>query len=93
MRELAKVLRTDLAWPDSEIIEQLKEVARLATMVEPKFALDVVAADPDDNRILECALAGNANLVVSGIVHLTKLKIFRRIAILRPADFLRMLSP
>lgn len=41
--------------------------------------------------ILECALAGSANLIVSGDRHLTKLKIFRGIAIVRPADFLRIL--
>jgi predicted nucleic acid-binding protein len=80
-----------LAWPDREIIAHLKEITRVAKIVEAKLTLDVVAADPDDNRILECALAGSANLVVSGDRHLTRLKVFRGIAIMRPADFLRML--
>jgi putative PIN family toxin of toxin-antitoxin system len=91
IRELADVLRRSLDRPEAEIIAQLKRVTRVAEMAEPRFILDVVAADPDDNRILECALAGNANLVVSGDRHLTSLKTFRGITILRPADFLRIL--
>jgi predicted nucleic acid-binding protein len=52
----------------------------------------VVAADPDDDRILECAVAGAADLIVSGDHHLNRLKSFRGIGIVRPVDFLRTLS-
>jgi predicted nucleic acid-binding protein len=62
---------------------------RVATVVEPKIALRVIKADPDDDRILECALAGDADLIVSGDHHLTKLKDFEGIGIVRPVDFLR----
>jgi predicted nucleic acid-binding protein len=46
---------------------------------------------PDDDRIVESAVAGNADLIVSGDRHLTKLKTFEGIGIVRPADFLRTL--
>lgn len=52
----------------------------------------VVAADPDDDRIVECAVAGNADLIVSSDHHLTKLKEFRGIGIVRPMDFRRTLG-
>ncbi len=54
--------------------------------------LQVIASDPDDDRILECALAGNADLIVSGDRHLTRVKAFEGIGIVRPTDFLRMLG-
>jgi putative PIN family toxin of toxin-antitoxin system len=92
IREMADVLRMDLAWPESEIIAQLKLVVRVAKIVEPTFTLDVIAADPDDDRILECAVSGNADLIVSGDRHLTKLKRFQGIGIVRPVDFLRTLG-
>ena len=87
--ELGDVLRSDLRWPEDEIIARLKLIVRVATVVEPKIALRVIKADPDDDRILECALAGDADLIVSGDHHLTKLKDFEGIGIVRPVDFLR----
>lgn len=61
---------------------------RCARVVEPTEALDVVPADPTDNRILECAVAAGSDVIVSGDLHLLKLKEFRGIKIQRPADFL-----
>ncbi|HTS49979.1 MAG TPA: putative toxin-antitoxin system toxin component, PIN family [Bryobacteraceae bacterium] len=90
--ELASVLRADLAWPEEEIVAQLKLVVRVASMVQPTFTLEVIARDRDDDRILECAVAGKADLIVSGDRHLTRLKTFQSIAIVRPADFLRMMQ-
>jgi putative PIN family toxin of toxin-antitoxin system len=92
IREVAEVLRMDLRWPEPDIIARLKLVVRVAKVVEPKVALAVVAADPDDDRILECAVAGNADLVVSADRHLTRLKAFQGIGIVRPVDLLRTLG-
>jgi putative PIN family toxin of toxin-antitoxin system len=91
VNELAEVLRLRLEWPEVEIIAQLKLLIRVATIVQPKIPLQVVLADPDDDRILECALAGNAHLIVSGDHHILRLKVFQNIGIVRPADFLRTL--
>lgn len=38
----------------------------VADVVAPDFVLDVVKDDPDDNRVLECAVAGKADYIVSG---------------------------
>jgi len=89
---LADVLRTDLQLSEPEIVAQLKRVLRVANIVQPKITLTVVKADPDDDRILECAVAGNADVVVSGDHHLTRLKSFQGIGIMRPVDFLRTLG-
>ncbi len=91
VRELAHVLRVNLKWPEADVRTQLKLVVRVASVVEPKIRLRVIADDPDDDRIIECAVAGNADLIVSGDRHLTRLKAVEGIAIVRPADFLRTL--
>ena len=36
-----------------------------ANVVEPDFELNAVPDDPDDNRVLECAVAGKAECIVS----------------------------
>jgi len=53
--------------------------------------VEVVKEDPDDNRILECALAAGADIIVSGDGHLLGLPAYERIAILTPREFLRTL--
>lgn len=69
----------------SEADRQLRVVARL---VEPIERLTVIEADPTDDRILECAVAADATVLVSGDTHLLTLGSFRGILIQRVADFL-----
>jgi predicted nucleic acid-binding protein len=47
-----------------------------------------IKKDPDDDRILECALAASAAAIVSGDSHLLALGIFHDIPILSPAECL-----
>ena len=63
-----------------------------ATMVVPRVPLDVVEDDPDDDRVLECALEGSADYIVSGDHHLLDLRRFRHIPILTPRQFLAILE-
>jgi len=82
----------DLGWGESEIVAQLKLISRVAEIVVPKISLQVIKADPDDDKFLECAVEGGADLIVSGDRHLTRLKSFRGIGIVWPIDFQRSLG-
>lgn len=53
--------------------------------VVPVEAIDV-SRDADDNKVLEAAVSGNAELIVSGDRDLLALHPFRGIPILSPAD-------
>ena len=90
--ELAGVLRLKFSWGDERILPEVKFLVRTATLVVPKFTLQVIQADDDDNRILECAVAGNAGLIVSSDNHLRKLKSYQAIGIVTPLDFRRILG-
>ena len=48
--------------------------------------------NPEGNRVLECAIEGQAQYIVSGDNDLLVLKEFRRIHIVRASDFLRVLA-
>lgn len=61
-----------------ETIEEISEIVK----VEEK--LSVIARDPKDNKILECAVSGKADLIVSSDQDLIKLKKFQNIAIVHP---------
>jgi len=65
-----------------ELMESL--LADLEVIAQPAVE-PVAAADPDDDHVLACALAGNARYIVSGDRHLLNLKDYKGISILKPA--------
>jgi len=70
-----------------QIDEFIALIVENAAIVEPDFTLDIVSADPSDNRILECAVAGGCRYIVSGDTHLLKLGTLQDIQILEPETF------
>lgn len=76
----------------SEIENLIADYAVTATKISAKKKLYIIKDDPSDNMFLECALAGQADFIVSGDEHLLELKIFRGIPILNPRDFLSKIS-
>ncbi len=65
----------------------INDLTAFATLVLPEYHVHGVSADPDDDTILECALAGGADYVVTGDRHLLDLGTFRGILIVPPAVF------
>jgi len=61
--------------------------AALATVVEPAAIPPVILSDPDDDAVLACALAAQAEAIVSGDSHLLQLGAYDAIPIL-PAEIL-----
>lgn len=92
LQELGRVMREDFGVEARERTRRLKQLAAIAEIITPQITLDVIKEDPPDNRILECAVAGRADLIVSGNRHLLRLKTYEGIAIVRPIDFLRTLG-
>jgi len=66
--------------------------AELAQLVQPASIAPVVLADPDDDHVLACALAAQADLIVSGDTHLLDLKTYQGIPIVRAAEALRRIG-
>ena len=51
--------------------------------------LKVIAEDPDDDRVLECAVASGSDVIVTGDKDLLRRGEYEGIRIMRAADFLR----
>ena len=92
VREVARVLREDFHWEERRLRRRLKLLVRMGEIVTPQSTLHVILHDPDDNRILECAVEGQAHLIVSGNRDLRRLKVYQGIPIVTPTDFLRTLG-
>lgn len=92
MTEVAETLREDFGWEERRLRNRLKELWRTGELIVPRLVVDVIPEDPDDNRILECAVEGKADVIVSGDRHLRRLKSYQGIPVVRPIDFLRTLG-
>ncbi|GHU05392.1 putative toxin-antitoxin system toxin component, PIN family protein [Betaproteobacteria bacterium] len=67
--------------------------AELATIIVPADIPPTIAADPDDDQVLACALAARADLIVSGDRHLHSLgSYYQGIAIVHPAEALHIIE-
>ena len=51
-----------------------------------------VCRDPDDDILLEAAVAGGAEYIISGDLDLLAIRKFRTVKIVKPADFLTILG-
>lgn len=69
------------------------EIRRLAVMAAPVSVPRVVANDADDDHVLACALAAQADLIVSGDKHLLGLGgSYQGIPIVRPVQALQQIA-
>jgi uncharacterized protein len=67
--------------------EALRHIKENSTTVGPKIKLNIIKEDVQDNKILECALAAGADIIVSGDKHLTELGKYKKTRILTPREF------
>jgi hypothetical protein len=74
-------------YPIVEISEIIELVTIYSEIVETKGFEIFECEDPDDNKFIECAMAGNCKIIVSGDKHLLKLSGFHNINVLTPRKF------
>jgi putative PIN family toxin of toxin-antitoxin system len=67
-------------------VEYIEAIKTIATVINPKLTLDEVPTDQDDNRILECAVEANADIIISADKDLIRLKTFRGVQIFHPSN-------
>jgi putative PIN family toxin of toxin-antitoxin system len=76
-------------YPKRIVRALMREIEDLTELVEPREKIAAVREDPEDNRVLECAVESGADVIVSGGSHLLALQSFGRIKIMSPDEFLR----
>jgi putative PIN family toxin of toxin-antitoxin system len=84
LEELEEKLRTKFNTSEKDITFFLRKIKQAAKVVTTKEKISIITRDPEDNKILECAVTGKADLTVSADQDLIKLKQFRDIAIIHP---------
>ena len=84
--------RKKFGWSRDEARGFVEELALVADRVKPAQAVDVIKADPSDNRLLECAAAARSDYLVTGDKHLLQLGRYGQSKIVTPAEFIEVMQ-
>jgi uncharacterized protein len=74
------------------VAQLVSRYALLAKQVIPADIYAHIKDDPDDDAVLACALAAEADIIVSGDAHLRNLKHYHRIQIVNPAEAAKLIG-
>lgn len=92
LTELAEKLELKLGLDSAKARETTDEIRAFSKIVPISGSLKVIADDPDDDAIVECAVIATAQFIVSGDRHLLALGRYRETQILTAAEFLKLLN-
>ena len=94
LEEFIGIAKSDkFDFSDEEIDEFSEALLNTGKIIFPDENISRIKEDPQDNRVLECALAGNVNYIITGDKHLLKLKEFEGIRIINASKFLKEYLP
>ena len=90
INEFDEKLTTKLGYTQFRISRIISRLLGFLRVVKITNKFERITTDPDDNKIIECAIVGNATHIVTGDKrHLLPLKNYQGIRIVTAADFLR----
>ena len=89
--EVSNKLRNKFHFPEYEIEEQVNLMLGLFHVIQTVSSIDVVR-DKSDNKIIECAIDGKADHIVTGDPDLLSIKEFKGIKILTADQFLKAIK-
>ena len=92
LKEYNKALTRDFEISQEEVNRFIQKISLFLNIVEVVEKIDIVKEDPDDNKIIECAIASNSEYIITYDNHLLKLKEFKGINIIKPEEFLKIIS-
>ena len=91
--EVSNVLRRKFNYAAHEADQVIEGIRAMAAIIDPGMRVDVIKQDEADNRVLECAVASEADRIISGDTRdLQPLGTFRGIPIISPRTALDELA-
>lgn len=86
--EISQKLEKKFKWSKDQIIVIIKTLAKTAIVVKPKKRLNIVKIDKTDNKIIEAAVEGEVDYIITGDKHLLQIGKYQDIKIISPVKFL-----
>ena len=92
LNEIDMVLERKFSVPEDRRGDYLRNIILASRLVFPTSRIEAIKSDITDNRILECAVDGGADFIISGDGHLLSLEAYEGIEILNASTFLKILK-
>jgi len=91
VRELQDVLQRPQFGLSIQFVQNaIAEFTTIAEWVVPQKHYDLIKDDPADNLVLDCAVASEADYLVTGDKHLLRLGKCGKVMIIKPQDFVEL---
>jgi putative PIN family toxin of toxin-antitoxin system len=89
LTEVERTLHETFDWSAGELRATRVLILALSAVIDPKQEITVVPCDPDDHRIIECALASGSSCIVTGDKELLRMGEYAEIKMIKVSDFLQ----
>jgi len=84
--ELQDKLENKFHFERKTVVTWINQLEQAVNVIRPQKKLTIVKNDPDDNKILECALEAHADLIITADKHLISMKVFKNTKIMHPSS-------
>ena len=86
------IKRPKFGFSPEQILNAIEQIKSISEIIETSIKLDIVKRDPDDNKVIETALEGKADYIISGDKDLLDLKEHNSIKIINAREFLEVFN-
>ncbi|MBS3074489.1 putative toxin-antitoxin system toxin component, PIN family [Candidatus Pacearchaeota archaeon] len=92
LEEFSNVLIRDFNLNLDKIKEIIINFLGSINMIETSSKVDIVKHDPDDNKVIECAVDSKSDYILTYDKHLLSVKEFKGIKIVKPEEFFKIIN-
>jgi len=92
LAEYQRVLKRDFGYADKNICLIINKILRFSSLVVRLEKIELVKDDPEDDKIVSCAVSSSSDYIITYDKHLLRLREFKWGRILTPDEFLRLKS-
>ena len=92
LEEFPNVLFRDFNHDEERIKVDLEKVLKFIKVIKTSSKIDIVKDDPDDNKIIECAVDSGSDYIITYDKRLLKIVEFKGIKILKPEEIFPIIN-
>ena len=89
--ETQEVLVRDFEYSKNEAKIIVEKIMLISNLAEPRQKIEIIRDDPDDNKIIECAIESSSEYIITYDAHLLSIRQYQGISILKPEDLLKII--
>jgi putative PIN family toxin of toxin-antitoxin system len=90
--ETKEVLKRDFKYDRREANNIINKILFFTKLIEPKQKSNIIKDDPDDNKVIDCAVESSSLYIITYDKHLLKLKEYEKIKIVTPEEVLNKIT-